>query len=433
MSEERITPQKQAEWKAQKSTNQLKSSSAVKSLQKEWFMKTQERVKNGEPFAICNADECEEIFLTMDIPVMVKQWWSGIISAKQLAPRYFDLLSSKGYDLCTYCALGYGCSIARDPETAPWGGMPHPSLVIGTTDCDAGQRVTELWAKEYNTALFSLEVTSATRPYHKWWEKIKDHWDEVIEPQRLDLRVAELKSLIQYLEVTTGKKFSMNKLRELMELINEQEGYFRAARDLIAKTTPCPVSLTDQTSSVMPLQWHRGKPEGRDGARMFYEEVKERVEKGQAACPNEKLRMMWLGVGLWSNTAFYQYFEEKYGAVFVCSMYLSIAADGYQRNLKDDPLRALASRNVFLGLGSDEWYIKEARLHNVSGAVQLISNTCRRVINDEITRLKLEKAGIPVLQIAADNVDSRKWDDEKIKAAVSNFIETRLLPRQSGK
>jgi benzoyl-CoA reductase/2-hydroxyglutaryl-CoA dehydratase subunit BcrC/BadD/HgdB len=427
MSDSPDIEQKPPEWRAQRNTSQLKSSQVVKNLQKDWFFKTQERVKNGEPFAICNADEAEEIFLTMDIPVLVKQWWSGIISAKQLAPRYFDLLSSEGYDLCTYCALGYGCTLAHDPATEPWGGLPRPSLIIGTTDCDAGQRVTELWAKEYNTALFSLEVTSATMPYHKWWEKIKDHWDEVVEPQRLDMRVAELKALIHYLEMTTGKKFSMNKFRELMEMINEQEGYFRAARDLIARTRPCPVNLSDQTSSVMPLQWHRGKPEGRDGARMFYEEVKERVEKGEAACPNEKYRLMWLGVGLWSNTAFYRYFEEKYGAVFVCSMYLSIAADGYQRSVNDDPLRALASRNVFLGLqGGDEWYIKEARLHGVNGAVQLISSTCRTVINNEITRLKLEKAGIPVLQISADNVDSRKWDDTRIKAAVSNFIETRL-------
>ncbi|MBN1367074.1 MAG: 2-hydroxyacyl-CoA dehydratase [Dehalococcoidales bacterium] len=419
--------EKPSEWRAQKSTKQLKSSSQVKALQKEWFFKTQERVKNGEPFAICNADECEEIFLTMDIPVLVKQWWSGLISAKQLSPRYFNILESKGYDLCTYCALPYGCTLSHDPETAPWGGLPRPSLIIGTTDCDAGQRVTELWAREYNTALFPLEVTSPTKPYIGWWEKIKDHWDEVIEPHRLDMRVAEYKALIHYLEVTTGKKFSMEKLRELMELINEQEGYFRMARDLIAKTTPCPVNLTDQTSTVMPLQWHRGKPEGRDGAKMFYEEVKERVENHQAACPNEKIRMMWLGVGLWSNTAFYQYFEEKYGAVFVCSMYLSIAADGYQRNLKDDPLRALASRNVFLGLNTNDWFVKEAKLHNIAGAVQLVSTTCRIGMYTSLTKLAFEKAGIPVLEITADNVDARKWDDEKIKAQVSEFIEKRCL------
>ncbi|MFC1820979.1 2-hydroxyacyl-CoA dehydratase, partial [Thermodesulfobacteriota bacterium] len=89
-------------------------------------------------------------------------------------------------------------------------------------------------------------------------------------------------------------------------------------------------SLPDQTS-VYPIQWHRGTQAGLDVTRMFYEEVKEKVARGEGACQDEKLRLMWIGVGLWSNTAFYQHFEEKYGAVFNCSMYLSIAADGYQR------------------------------------------------------------------------------------------------------
>ena len=42
---------------------------------------------------------------------------------------------------------------------------------------------------------------------------------------------------------------------------------------------------------------------------------------------------MWVGRGLWSDMGFYQQWEESHGAVFVWSMYLALAADGYIREL----------------------------------------------------------------------------------------------------
>ncbi len=415
------------EWQKRKSKKQLNISGMVSAYQKEWFINLKERINQGESFAICNADEAEEIFLTMDIPVIVKQWWSAVISAKQLSPHYFNLLNRKGYNLCSYCVLGLACTMDQNPALAPWGGLPQPAVIIGSTDCDAGLRITEIWAREYNTSLFPIEQTSMTRPYTRWWEKINGHWDEVIESHRLDFRVEELKSLIRFLEVTTGKTFRMSKFLEVMELINEQESYFRKARDLIAKTVPSPVSLPDQLSNY-PTQWQRGTIRARDLTKMFYEEVKERVEKGESACPNEKIRLMWIGAGLWANTSFYQYFEENYGAIFVCSIYLSIAADGYTRKiLNNDPLRALASRHVFLGLGDDSWLVKEAKLHRVNGAIQMVGKNCKTYMRGPLTRMIFENAGIPTLSIPCDNVDARQWDEPKIRSLVSGFIEERLM------
>jgi benzoyl-CoA reductase/2-hydroxyglutaryl-CoA dehydratase subunit BcrC/BadD/HgdB len=407
----------------------LRSSEAVRAYQKDWFQKVKARIDAGEPFAICNADEAEEIFLAMDIPVITKQWWSAIIAAKRLSPYYFDLLERKGYDVCRYCVLGLGCTMDKDPGRAPWGGLPRPTIIIGSTDCDAGLRVSEVWAREYECFLFPIEQTSQTRPYQKWWERIRDHWDDVIEPHRIDLRVEELKALIRFLEVTTGKTLSNARLANVMDLINEQEGYFAKARDLIARTVPSPVTLADQLANYPP-QWQRGTDQGIRLTRMFYEEVKERVEKGEAACPDERIRLMWIGVGLWTNTSFYEYFEKTYGATFVCSMYLSIAADGYARTiLGKDALRALAGRHVFLGLGDDDWYVKEAKNHQVQGAVQMVTQNCRLSMRAPLTALVLERVGIPVVSIPCDNVDARAWDEEQIKSLVSRFIEERILGR----
>ena len=69
--------------------------------------------------------------------------------------------------------------------------------------------------------------------------------------------------------------------------------------------------------------------------------MKERVEKGIAACPGERMRLMWVGAGLWHDIDFYTAFEESFGAVFVWSMYLAFGPDGYIRYGLDDPLKSV--------------------------------------------------------------------------------------------
>jgi hypothetical protein len=48
---------------------------------------------------------------------------------------------------------------------------------------------------------------------------------------------------------------------------------------------------------------------------------------------------MWVGRGLWSDMGFYQRWEDSHGAVFVWSMYLGLAADGYLRDFEASTTR----------------------------------------------------------------------------------------------
>lgn len=411
-----------------RSQKQLRSAQLIKAYQKEWWNRTQERLRNGEQFAICMADDAEDIFTAMDIPVIVIPWWSAQISAKRMSEYYGNVLSEHGYDMDQYTSLGLGVTLDRKPEIAPWGGLPKPLVIMGTTMADNVQKITDLWAREYGCPCFITELNynMPTRPYpHRWWEKIRDHWDQVIEPHKIDLKVQELKGLIRFLEVNTGKEFSYAKLTEVMNLVNEQEDLWAKTRDLIAQSSPCVVTLPDQLS-MYPAQWHRGKPQGRDIIKAFYEETLERVKNGDVACPKEKIRMMWLGVGLWVNTAFFQYFEEEYGVTFVASIYTSIAADGYARTIKnDDPLRALASRFAWLGVQETEWLAHIAKQHNCDGVVGFSCGP-----RPQLWTRYLEKQGIPVCEIPGNNVDARQWDDVKIRNLMKDFIEKRILPNK---
>ena len=398
---------------------QLESANAIRAYQREWLENTRQRVKQGEPFAICNGDEFEEVFNIMDIPVIVINYWNSIIATKRMTEYYGDVLTKRGYPV-NYFAMGLASTIDNDPETAPWGGLPKPALIIGGTKSDTEMKVLEIWAREYDCPFFPLDfgldaVPELPKypPPPRWWEMMEDHWDELIDPRRLDLRVEEEKALINFIEVTTGKKLSMAKLEQGLELLNEQEMLWGKARDLIAETVPCPVSLRDQLA-VYQAQWHRGTVRGRDFIKAYYEEVRERVENGVAACPNEKLRLLWMGgtPPSWARWA-----EDKYGAVCVASLFSSIPIDSYYRAvLNGDVMRALASRHMVLFLETPDWRLKDAKIHQCNGVVETATPSV-----PSFNKKLFEEAGMPLCQIPRDQ------DDEEVRAILSGFIETRLL------
>ena len=155
------------------------------------------------------------------------------------------------------------------------------------------------------------------------------------------------------------------------------------------------------------------------------------VADGASVVPDEQVRLMWIGRGLWFDPRFYEHFQARHGAVFVWSMYLAVAADCYLRH-GGDPMRALAAR--FTGFAdlyntppwSSEWYAKEAVHNQIDGVVHLTTDAVRgtRFITDAI-----ERAGIPVLEIAGSNVDQREWDGDAVIVAIDDFIARRVRDR----
>ncbi|MFC1533937.1 2-hydroxyacyl-CoA dehydratase [Thermodesulfobacteriota bacterium] len=401
----------------------LKTPALVRANQKEWFVNVQERARQGEPFAICNGDDFEEILNIMDIPFMVINYWHALIIVKGMAQGYKDILTEKDYPEADF-AVGLACTMDNNPETAPWGGLPKPSIIIGGGRTDTEIRILELWARECGCEIWPLEYALfhgiKKPPGPRWWERIRGHWDELIDPHNLDLRVEEEKQLIRHLEVTYGRKFSITRLSEAMQLINEQMDYWRKAHDLIAETVPCPVSVRDQLA-MYQATWHRGTVKGRDFIKAYYEEVKERVENGIAACPNEKLRLMWMTgtPAPWARWA-----EEKYGAVCVASSFSPISINGYPREvLNNDPLRALASRHMLLFWFTPDWVLREAKLNQCNGCVIPGPPDWYRIGGRQNAEY-FEQNGMPLIELPSH---STYRDDDEVRSVLSEFIETRLL------
>ncbi|MBY4130253.1 2-hydroxyacyl-CoA dehydratase [Rhodococcus fascians] len=394
-------------------------------FQKSWFASVRERAIGGEPFAVVNADAPQEILRAFDIPFVVNQWWSSIVAAKQRATEYRDALGSAGYPTVSdvYSSMGMGSALG-DIEDPPWGGLPTPTIVEMVRTDDITAMLYESWSRETGALVieFSRTVDSRVDLPIEWWEELPRNWENFLEPVRLDLMEAELELSVSTIAAHTGRDFSPERFVEIMDLVNEQEEYFRKARDLIAATRPAPAGIVDTMPATMIPQWHRGTRWGRDAARAFCEEVTRRVESGSAVCAQERIRLMWVGRGLWTSMNVYQAFEDSHGAVFVWSMYLALAADGYLRYVDEDqsPMRALAARFITMGdelrmpSWASAWHVEEAKRHGIDAAVA-IDDADPSVIR------ALRAAGIPVLELTGDNMQSAI--EEPIATRIGAFLD----------
>ena len=418
------------------SEKQLQSTVAAGAYQKEWFAQLRRDVfESHRPYAILQADMPFEIFQVMGLPAVSNQWWSAVISAKRLAPKYLDAMNAMGFHdgLCRYCSLSMACTLADDPGEAPWGGLPKPAMIAARLTCDCIQRVFSIWSEALGTEFFALDNPGATELPPRWWELSRHRWRELFEQHRLDLTVAQFRVLIRTLERITGRAFDRAALRTLMEGVNRQEEYFEEVRELICNAPKTPVRMNEQITNVMAAQWLRGSEWAIQHAKNFRDEVKARVDAGIAAYPGERRRLMWVGAGLWHDTDFYTAFEQKHGAVFVWSMYLAFGPDGYIRYGLEDPREALASRTVSMNEqlhmppGANEWLVDQAKRHRIDGALVLTPlGTRPSATGNRFIERALERAGIPVLPVFADMVDPRNWNAAKMVERVGRFIEERL-------
>ncbi len=393
-------------------------------------------VDDGEPFAIVQADTPHEVFHAMDIPIITNQWWSAYISAKQLSGRYFKVMAEHGFpeNSCKYCSLGFACTLANDPATAPWGGLPQPAVLVARLTCDCIQHVFGQWAEAMDTEFFPMEAPAWEDKDPRWFEHANAEWEGVYQPDRIALMVDEMRDLITLLEQRTGKRFDEAKFHHLMERINEQEGYIWEAAQAIGRARPCPVSIGEQMSNTMIPQWHRGSDWAVNHARKFRDEVLERIRLGQGAAETERVRLMWIGAGVWHDPGFYQALEERMGAVFVWSMYMPFAGPQYIRELKGKPFEALASRvcsmneTLHLPPWMNGWMTSEADRCGIDAAVVLLPPDNRlSQSGTRLTALSLEQAGVPVLMIDADMVDAQKWDHDRMVGLVADFLQEKGL------
>lgn len=405
---------------------QLRVTETLRAYQRAWFHDLRERVENRDARYVL-ADGCtpHEIFVALDIPVVVDVWYSGLVAARRQSAYFAQRMTDLGYHdgLSRYQSLGVGVALDASGAEKPWGGLPRPELILGCPP-DPSQ---EVMAAHFGVPCIGIEPPAPSRADLTWWEMDPWAWEESEGDDRIAMMLEQFKGVVGHAERIAGKKLDIDRLREVMATVNAQQEEFHRVRQLICDSPKLPVRLGEVLTQVMVAQWHRGTPWALGQARAFRQEVEERVAAEAWVCAGERHRLMYIGEGLWQQTDFFAEFEESAGVVFPRSNYLSIACDAYPRYGLNDPLRALASRYTTFNLRmhlppwAGAWALHEARTHRLDGAVLLARGPGRQYIAKT-----LERNGFPVLELPVDPVDGRSWDTERMRSIVESFINERL-------
>jgi hypothetical protein len=397
------------------SQTRLASVDSVRSYQRKWLEETRLRVLAGDHFAICNADDFEEIFTAFDVPCLVINYWNSIVTfSERKGPHYDEVLEAHGF---VPNRFAHGLGTTLDPSKAPWGGLPKPTLIVGTTRDEAQLRVTELWAEAFGCECYPLDFSWVSQFTHElpadWWNYHRSRSESMVDLDRVELRLEQMKGLIAHLEARLGRPFSLARFRETMELLNEQMDAWEAARDLVANARPLPVSLRDQMA-LYQVTWQRGTRANLELVKAYHEEVKSLVAAKTGCYAQERFRLYLATSG--NDPLYHNYLRERHGGAIVSNRYSSIALM-YARTIHDDdPLRALATRQLFLFDKEPVWEVEEARRWGADGIIGLETDPRAPSRYRDVC----EAAGLPYLALPRDD------DSAEVRALIDEYVGTRM-------
>ncbi|MHB8075550.1 2-hydroxyacyl-CoA dehydratase subunit D [Desulfosporosinus fructosivorans] len=365
------------------------------------------------PLAWVTSGAPVELLRAFKIHSAYPEQYAAIYSARKATVGLCEIAEAAGYsqDLCSYARSNIG-GVLR-PDLAPLGGMPKPDLLVACNNiCGTVLKWYEALARHFNVPLLVLDTPFLTAE---------------LTQQAKDYVLEQLYAMVTDLEKITGRRLDAKALAKQMHLSAEITSLWKETRQY-CQANPSPLNAPDLFIHMAPIVVLRGSQVGIDYYRKLVAEVKERVELGQGAVENERIRLVWDNIAIWPQLfTFYKMFADK-GACFVSDTY----SGGWAfEQVSGDPMERLAATytEVFLNRSPDfraNQLINLIRDYKADGFVMHSNRSCKpySLVQEVIRRKVMNETGVPGLVIEADMADPRAYAEEPIRNRVQAFLET---------
>ncbi|TGE35484.1 2-hydroxyacyl-CoA dehydratase [Desulfosporosinus fructosivorans] len=365
------------------------------------------------PLAWVTSGAPVELLRAFKIHSAYPEQYAAIYSARKATVGLCEIAEAAGYsqDLCSYARSNIG-GVLR-PDLAPLGGMPKPDLLVACNNiCGTVLKWYEALARHFKVPLLVLDTPFLTAE---------------LTQQAKDYVLEQLYAMVTDLEKITGRRLDAKALAKQMHLSAEITSLWKETRQY-CQANPSPLNAPDLFIHMAPIVVLRGSQEGIDYYRKLVAEVKERVELGQGAVENERIRLVWDNIAIWPQLfTFYKMFADK-GACFVSDTY----SGGWAfEQVSGDPMERLAATytEVFLNRSPDfraNQLTNLIRDYKADGFVMHSNRSCKpySLVQEVIRRKVMNETGVPGLVIEADMADPRAYAEEPIRNRVQAFLET---------
>jgi len=412
------------------------TSNEASQLLKKMYMRGVESALEGKPIAwVMVGCLAEELLQAMDVTPIYTENYATVCASRGEAEPFMDVAAADGFSnlICGYTMTGLGYALRMKelgevPPDAPLGGMPKPTMLIGSSIvCDPRYKWYQTLGRYLDTPYYTFDVL---------WPPL----DADIQERKgyyLDYLMDGLRGLVAFLEENTGKKIDMDRLSEIVATAEETRRIWWKVHEL-RKAVPAPMPAQDMLNCIVPGMFMTGEQDALDFYRKLYDEVKYRVDNKIGTIPNEKYRLLWSG-GLppWHSMGIFKYFETL-GAVFVTEMAYNYGEPADIPDRITDPLERLALgffqifTNYFerarKGCGDAmvqrmldfiEDYKIDALVNH--GTISCRATTIGQTHQGNVIR---EYVKVPILYIETDIIDSRTFSEAYLKGQIDAFIET---------
>ncbi|MEI8030027.1 MAG: benzoyl-CoA reductase, bzd-type, subunit O [Comamonadaceae bacterium] len=362
---------------------------------------------------------------------------------RKFAKECMDAAESFGFarDLCSYMRIYWG---GMHLDKYLFGGkFPKPDFIFQSQICCSHSKWYQHVAVAEQVPQFYVDV--GVGPY-------KD-----MTAARLDYVVGQLNEGIEFLEQSTGRKFSDELFIKAVK--NEMRSTSRWA-DICAlnKVKPAPLDEKTMYSLYVLATLSKSSQWCADFYDELYDEVKDRVARGIAAVPNETVRMMSDTQPPWSFLKIFRYLET-FGAVSVGSLY-TFALEGIWETKEDGSWGGrtlpwnkgieINDRQTALRLYADwnlskpqwqhfydpriktEMMLRIVKEWQVDGVMLHLNRGCEGLsLGIMENRMGIAKAGVPIMTYEGNMGDEREFDEVRTQARVDAFMEQLGQRRQA--
>lgn len=419
-----------------RSTETAKS---VSELLKRWYAKAKEAGAQGRPVAWCMASTPPELLNYFEVEANWPENYGTVCASRDMAVPFIERAEGEGFspDICSYMriALGYTMrwlEVGATPPEAPIGGMARPNfLLTNSVTCDPRTKGFQALARYFDIPLHICDWMTAPYGVDVSDERVKRHY--------VAHNLEELKGMVAFLEEQTGKRFNEADFAGIVANSLETQKLLWEIHQL-RRAIPGPMPSEDFFACIIPQMYMLGSEEALAFFRRLYQEVKHRVDNGIGVIPQERYRVLWMGIPPWYNLGLFNYLESL-GAVSVKETVYQVWPPAEVDT--PSPLEAMVlmqwHRNKMIHRHEAEvmpecsyataqysagQVVECVREYDGDGVIMHSTRSCRAVsFGQAHTRRMLKEAGVLAVALESDMADPRTWSDAHVKMRISAFIE----------
>ncbi|MHB8457361.1 MAG: 2-hydroxyacyl-CoA dehydratase subunit D, partial [Acidimicrobiales bacterium] len=408
-------------------------------LFREWFGELTSASERGEKAAyVFVMGSMAELLRVFDFHTVFPEVNGLQTAVRHVAGDYIAQAEDYGFstDVCAYVKADVGLQFRGGDH--PMGRIPPPDLSVYTNACNTYIKWAEIWERLYSVPIFTLDVPGTRRAGGQTWSGSVDFAND------LKYVRGQIDELITVCETVSGKRFDIDKLREIMGYANRMNRSWKRVIELNKATPAVYNAVTDGTVYLGMINGFRGREEGAKYFEDLVEELEYKATNGIGSPFEEKYRLVFAGVPCYPIFRRFGEMFSEWGGTFVGSTYLWFASGGANLGFEydlDHPLESLAEGTlVSVRDAMDAMFYSDSLLagmvepFNIDGVVYHPIKSCRTVSTGlaDSRRAVMEQTDVSTLFIESDHMDKRVVSEAQLKNRIDAFFEGLASKRQRG-